>query len=90
MKVINLINLLKINLINLDDVSGLADKLSNFASFLTVARKFNFTVVYVFHAMYPSKQNWQMIILQAKIFNIFPGPVQISCISKILSANCKR
>ena len=41
----------------MDDVSGLADKSDNFASFLTVARKFNFTVVYAFHTMYPSKQN---------------------------------
>ena len=65
-------------LIVMDDVSGLVDKSNNFASFLTVARKFNFTVVYVFHTMYPSKQNWQMIISQAKIFNIFPRSIQIS------------
>ena len=77
-------------LIVMDDVSGLADKSNNFASFLTVARKFSFTVVYVFHTMYPSKQNWQMIISQTKIFNIFPGSVQILSISKILTANCKR
>ena len=42
----------------LDNVSGLADKSDIFASFLTVARKFNFTVVYVFQPMYPSKQNY--------------------------------
>ena len=74
----------------MDDISGLAGKSNNFASFLTVARKFSFTVVYVFHTMYPSKQNWQMIISQTKIFNIFPGSVQILSISKILTANCKR
>ena len=72
------------------DVSGLADKSNNFGSFLTVARKFNFTVVYVFHTMYPSKQNWQMIISQTKIFNIFPDSIQIAAISKILTSNCKR
>ena len=42
----------------IDDVSGLADKSENFASFLAVARKFNSTMVYGFHAMYPTKQNW--------------------------------
>ena len=40
----------------MDDVSSFADKSNSFASFLTVARKFNFTVVYVFHTVYPSKQ----------------------------------
>ena len=40
--------------------------------------------------MYPSKLNWQMIISQTKIFNIFPGSIQIAYISKILSANCSR
>ena len=74
----------------MDDVFGLADKSNNFASFLTVARKFNFAVVYVFHTMYPSKQNWQMTISQAKIFNIFPRSIQISSISRILTTNCKR
>ena len=74
----------------MDEVSGLADKSNKFGNFLTVARKFNFTVVYVFHTMYPSKQNWQMIISQSKIFNIFPGSIQVSAISKILTTNCKR
>ena len=40
--------------------------------------------------MYLAKQNWQMIISQTKIFNIFAGSSQISSISKILMANCKR
>ena len=77
-------------LIVMDDISGLADKSDIFASFLTVARKFSFTVVYVFHTMYPSKQNWQMIVVQTKMFDIFPGSIQVSSISKILTANCKR
>ena len=42
-------------LIVMDDVSGLADRSNNFANFLTVARKFNFTCVYVFHTIYPSR-----------------------------------
>ena len=39
--------------------------------------------------MYPSKQNWQMIISQTKILNIFPGSIQVSAISKVLTTNCK-
>ena len=74
----------------MDDGSGLSDKSNDFGSFLTVARKFNFTAVHAFHTMYPSKQNWQMIISQTKIFNIFPGSIQIATISKILTTNCKR
>ena len=31
-----------------------------------------------------------MIIFQTKIFNIFPGSIQLSSISKTLSANCNR
>ena len=57
----------------MDNVLGLADKSKNFANFLTVSRKFNFTCVYVFHTMYPTRSNWQMILSQTKIFNIFPG-----------------
>ena len=57
----------------MDNVLGLADKSKNFANFLTVSRKFNFTCVYVFHTMYPTRSNWQVILSQTKIFNIFPG-----------------
>ena len=39
-------------LIVMDDVSGLADKSKKFASFLTVARKFNYTCVYIFHTFF--------------------------------------
>ena len=53
------------------EVYGLADKSNNFTSFLTVARKFDFTVVDVFHTLYPAKQNWQMIITQTKILTFF-------------------
>ena len=51
-------------LIVMDDVSVLADKSDNFANFLTVSRKFNFTCVYVFHTIYPTRRNWQMILSQ--------------------------
>ena len=41
-------------LIVMDDVSGLVDKSNNFANFLTVSRKFNFTCVCFSHNI-PSK-----------------------------------
>ena len=66
-------NIIFDKLIVMDDVSGLADKSDDFANFLTVSRKFSFTCVYVFHAMYPTRSSWQMILSQAKVFNIFPG-----------------
>ena len=46
----------------MDDVSGLAEKSNDFANFLTVSRKFNFTRVYVFPTIYPTRSNWQMIL----------------------------
>ena len=55
----------------MDDVSGLADKPEAFAYFLTVSRKFGITCVYVFHAIYPTRQNWQMMLSQTKLINIF-------------------
>ena len=38
-------------LIIMDDVSGSADESKKFASFLTVPRKFNYSCVYIFHAI---------------------------------------
>ena len=77
-------------LIVIDDVSGLADKSNDFAKFLTVSRKFKFTWVYVFHTMFPTRSNWQMILSQTKIFNILPGSLQTSSVIKILSSYCNR
>ena len=42
-------------LIIMDDVSGLADENKNFASFLTVARKYRYSCVYIFHTIFPEK-----------------------------------
>ena len=52
--------------------------------------KFNFTCVYVFHTIYPSKFNWQKIISQTKIFDISSGSLQTTSVVKILSSYCKR
>ena len=58
-------------LIVMDDVSGLADESEEFANFLTVSRKCGRTCVYVFHTIYTSRQNWQMIMSQRQIFDFF-------------------
>ena len=77
-------------LIVLDDVSGLVDRSDTFAIFLTVSQKFGRTCTYVFHTLYPMRQNWQLILAQTKILNIFPGSLQTSSILKILSSFCSR
>ena len=72
-------------LIVMDDVSGLADKSSDYSNFLTVSRKYGFSCVYVFHTIYPNKQNWDMLMSQTHIFNFFPGSIHNSKILKTLS-----
>ena len=83
-------NLKHDRLIVVDNVSGLADKSETFANFLTVLRKFGLACVYIFHTIYPTRQNRQMILAQIKVFNIFPGSIQTSSIVKILSSVCSR
>ena len=74
----------------MDDVSGSADESKKFASFLTVARKFNYSCVYIFHAIYPEKINWKSILSQTNIFNIFPASVSLTSVRKILEGVCIR
>ena len=62
-------------LIVMDDVSGHADKSDVFSNFLTVSRKYGMSCVYIFHTVYPNRQNWNMIMPQIYIFNFFPGSV---------------
>ena len=50
-------NLQVSKLIIMDDVSGLADKSQEFSNFLTVSRKYGFSCLYVFHTIYPGRQN---------------------------------
>ena len=71
--------------ITMDDVSDLADRSAEFANFLTVSQKYGLTCVYIFHTIYPTRQHWQMILSQTKIFNFFPGSIQASAITRILS-----
>ena len=77
-------------LIVLDDVSGLADKSNKFASFLTVARKYKYNCVYIFHTIYPENTIWKTILSQTNIFNIFPASVSLSSVRRILDNSCVR
>ena len=77
-------------LIVFDDVSGLADKSNKFASFLTVARKYKYNCVYIFHTIYPENTIWKTILSQTNIFNIFPASVSLSSVRRILDNSCLR
>ena len=77
-------------LIVFDDVSGLADKSNKFASFLTVARKYRYNCVYIFHTIYPENAIWKTILSQTNIFNIFPASVSLSSVRRILDNSCVR
>ena len=77
-------------LIVFDDVSGLADDSKKFVSFLTVARKYSYNCVYIFHAIYPEKTNWRTILSQTNIYNIFPATVSLNDVRKILEGACIR
>ena len=74
----------------MDDVPGLADTSAKFASFLTVARKFRYHCLYIFHTIHPEKSIWKRILSQTNLLNIFPASVPISTVKKVLEANCIR
>ena len=75
-------------LIIADDVSGLADNSVKFANFLTVARKFGYHCLYIFHAIHPEKAIWRTILSQTNLLNIFPASVPLSTVKRVLEANC--
>ena len=77
-------NMILDKVIVMDDISGLANRSDEFANFLTVSRKYGLTCVYIFHTIHWTRQNWQMIMSQTKIFNFFPGSVHASSIVKTL------
>ena len=77
-------------LIVMDDVSGLAEKSYNFSNFLTVSRKYGFSCLYVFHTIYPNRQNWEMKMTQTHIFNFFSGSIHSVKILKTLSLFANR
>ena len=57
----------------MDNISGLADDSKNFASFLTVAQKYSYSCVYIFHTIFPEKPIWRSILSQTNISNTFPA-----------------
>ena len=65
-------------LIVMVNILGLADRSEAFANFLTVLQKFGLICVYLFDAIYPTIQNWHMILSQTKILKFFPGSIQAS------------
>ena len=77
-------------LIVFDDVSGLADNSNKFANFLTIARKYKYNCVYIFHTIYTEKATWKTILSQTNIFNIFPASVSLSSVRRILDGSCVR
>ena len=77
-------------LIVFDDVSGLADNSNKFANFLTVARKYKYNCLYIFHTIYPEKATWKTILSQTNIFNIFPASVSLNSVKRILDGSCVR
>ena len=83
-------NINRDRLIVFDDVSGLADKSNKFASFLTVARKYRYNCVYIFHTIYPENAIWKTILSQTNIFNIFPASVSLSSVRRILDNSSVR
>ena len=77
-------------LIVMDDVSGLAEKSTDFSNFLTISRKYGFSCVYVFHTIYLSRQNWETLMSQMHIFSFFPSSIHNSKILKTLSLFANR
>ena len=83
-------NMVLDKIIAMDDVSGLDDKPDEFSNFLTVSKIYGLTCAYIFHTIYPTRQNWQMVMSQTKISNFFPESVQGSSIVRILSSFARR
>ena len=83
-------NVILDRVIVMDEVFGLAGRLEEFATFLTVSRKYGLTYVYIFHTSYSTRQHWQIILSQTKMFNFFPGSVQASAIIRILLSFASR
>ena len=77
-------------LIVMDDVSGLADNSQKSANFLTIARKYRYHYVYIFHTIHPEKSIWKSILSQTNILKIFPASVPLNSVKKILESNCIR
>ena len=71
-------------LIVMDDVSGLVNRCEDFSNFLTVSGKYGFSCVYLFHAIYPGRQSWEMIMSQTHISNFLRGSIHSGRILRTL------
>ena len=69
-------------LVVMDYISGLAEKSDNFANFLTVSRKFNFTCLCFSYDLLYQKQMADDPFTE-KFFNIFPGSLQTFSMIKL-------
>lgn len=56
--------------------------------YLSVARKYKYSCIYIFHIINPKK--WKLILFQRKIFNTFTGSVEQASILRILLVNFSR
>ena len=74
----------------MDDVSSLPNEFKNLSSFLTVARKYRYSCVYIFHTIFPGKAIWRSVLSQTNIYNIFLATVPLPSIQKILETACSR
>ena len=68
----------------MDDVSGLAGESKKFEIFLAVARKYRYSCVYIFHAIFSEKAIWRLILSQTNIDNIFPDKLRLPIMIKNL------
>ena len=59
-----------------------------FASFLTVARRYSYNCVYIFHSIHAEKAVWKIIFSQTNIYKIFPATAPFSSVKKILEGAC--
>ena len=57
---------------------------------MTVARKYDYNYVYIFHTVYPEKANWRTILSQTNVYNIFLATVPLNSVRKILEGTCIR
>ena len=58
-------------LLVMHNISGLADESKMFASFLTVACKFDYSCVYIFHTIYPEKNKLEIDSFTNEYFKYF-------------------
>ena len=70
-------NMILDRVIVMNNVSDLADRSEKFANFLTVSRKYGLTFLYIFNTIYLTRQHWQMILSQTKIFDFFQDRFQL-------------